>query len=200
MKNNIVVLENVYNEDTYKALFHNLQKHPFSYFWGDVAGSYYWNSHLVDDTPVQQLCDKLLEEFSSKFNNMVQPYVKYINAQTYGLEPGPHYDFHSEDAVTVINYITDTWNITWGGETFLFNNYSHNEKDASRQAVDKLLFDPISIDAVITPAYNRTVIFPSNQLHTVRPLSRFFGGSRYTYMYKIKGITVEELMKGYNDN
>jgi len=200
MKDNIVVLENVYNKDTYNSLFTALHEHEFSYFFGDSGGRFYWTSQLEKPSLVKDLCDEMLKEFSNKFSNITVPHRTYINSQTYGLEPGPHYDAHFDESVTVINYITDTWNITWGGETFLYDKYARNIPEMKLDYVQTILFDPISVDAVITPAYNRTVIFPGNQLHCVKPLSRYFAGARYTYMYKIKGITVEELMKGYNDN
>ena len=200
MKDNIIVLENVYNKETYNSLFAALHEHEFSYFFGDSNGRFYWTSPLEKPSLVKDLCDKMLEEFSNKFSNIGQVHRMYINSQTYGLEPGPHYDAHYNDSVTVINYITDTWNITWGGETFLYDKYAYTIPEMKLDHVQTLLFDPISVDAVITPAYNRTLIFPGNQLHCVKPLSRYFAGARYTFMYKINGITVDKLMKGYNDN
>jgi hypothetical protein len=200
MKDNVIILENVYNKNTYNRLFRELHEHQFSYFWGggDANGSLYWHSDLKNSSPVQDSCKELFEEFSKKFSININLGTVYINAQTYGAEPGPHYDYHDENSVTVINYITDTWNITWGGETFLFDKYSYTKEDRKVETIQSLLFEPIPIDAVVTPAYNRSIIFPGNKLHCVRALSRYFPGTRYTYMYKLKDITLTELMKNYN--
>lgn len=200
IKQDILTLENLYSEDVYRSLFKKLHQHPFKYFWFDTPSEFYWNSSLEEDTPVKELCKTLLDEFTSKFDRIGDLDTAYINVQTYGLEPGTHFDFPTENSVTVINYITDVWNIGWGGETFIYNKYAHSNKDIAIESVQKLLFDPITIDEVVSPSHNKTLIFPGNQLHCVRPLSKNFPGARFTYMYKLKGITVKELMKGYHGN
>jgi hypothetical protein len=200
LKKDIHILENMYNENTYRALFEKLHQHPFRYFWFDTPGGFYWNSSLEEDTPVKELCNTLLDEFTSKFDRIGDLTTSYVNAQTYGLEPGAHYDSPTTDTVTVINYITDVWNIGWGGETFIYDKYAHTVKDTEVESVQKISFEPIPVDAVVAPSYNKTLIIPGNQLHCVRPLSKNFPGSRFTYMYKLKGITVKELMEGYHGN
>ena len=202
MSDRIHVIDNFYSEDTYNKLFEELMSHPMRYFWGadHAGGSPLWNTVVPDNAelPAHKLANTLWEEFQSKFDNVGEIGMRYINGQTFGIEPGLHYDYSLDGAVTVVNYITDAWNVIWGGETLFFDSYSKNDMDLRN--VWSILDKPIDIDSAVLPAYNRTVIFPANQLHHAKPLSRFHPGIRYTYMYKIGGQTVEELMAGYKGN
>lgn len=202
MSDNIIIIDNFYQESTYQKLYSELLEHPFKYFHGDQHGSPYWNHRIVtkgervDNTsPVGDLCTELWQEFRTKFLNHGLCQESYINLQTHGLEPGPHYDYFYHDGVTVINYIGKDWDLTWGGETLVYDNYAHSEFELKN--VDRLLYDKISVDATVIPAYNRVCMFPSNQLHMVKPLSRFYSGVRYTYMYKLTGVTIDQMMDGY---
>jgi SM-20-related protein len=198
MSENIVIIDNFYNEDNYNDLFLQLRNYPFKYFWGDQHGSHYWNSQLEDNSLVRQRCDQLWSEFNSKFSYTGNLSSMYLNALTYGLEAGPHFDYEHNDGITVINYITDTWNITWGGETMIYDSFVGDSNDTEYwNDVDKLIKQPLIIDAAVLPSYNRILVFPSDQLHMVKPISRFHTGVRYTYMYKLQGITVNQLMDGY---
>jgi Rps23 Pro-64 3,4-dihydroxylase Tpa1-like proline 4-hydroxylase len=194
-KDNVIVIDDFYDEEKYATLVNSLHTHKFKYFWGDQHGSHYWNSQIEEEGIVKDACVDLWNEFRKKFINHGNLSGTYINGQTFGLEPGPHYDYYSPDGITVINYITDTWNITWGGETLIYDRYAYD--DATLKDVNSLLFSPLTIDAAILPAYNRIIAFPSNQLHMVKPISRFFQGIRFTLMYKLQGVTMEQLMDGY---
>jgi hypothetical protein len=194
-KDNVVVIDDFYNEERYMTLVNALRTHKFSYFWGDQHGSHYWNSQLEEDGPVKDACVDLWNDFCQKFTKHGNLAGTYINGQTFGLEPGPHYDYGQPDGITIINYITDAWNLTWGGETLIYDHYAYD--DMTLKNVDSLLFSPVTVDAAILPAYNRILAFPANQLHMVKPISRFFQGIRFTLMFKLQGITMEELMSGY---
>jgi hypothetical protein len=196
MKQEAVVLENFYSPENYRSLFEELHTHPFQYFWGDPTGSKYWNYQVTDeDNKVNNLSRKLFEEFKSRFTEVGDLGRAYINTTTFGLEPGAHYDYGTEDAVTVINYITNTWNISWGGETVLFDNYATGDNDMEK--LREIGWQPLNIDKAVLPAYNRILLIPANQLHVARPLSRFFPGTRYTLMYKLTGFSVSQLMKNF---
>ena len=117
-----IILENTYDHDTYKKFHQILKDSPFKYFWRDIVGSYYWNQSNPE-TRLNSLIEDMWVQFSNKFSDSGKRGNTYINAQTFGLEPGAHFDTEEDNGVTVINFITDTWNITWGGETILYNFY-----------------------------------------------------------------------------
>jgi hypothetical protein len=188
------VLNNFYPDWLQNRLYDELKTHPFNFFWNNGLGSNFWNYQITDeDNAVTRLSNKFLEEFIKKFDGDVGDIGRcYINLQTSGLEPGPHYDYSSPDGVTVINYITDSWNISWGGETVLFDHYSVDVD--YKDYIQETMNQPLSIEKAVLPAYNRVLLIPAHQLHVARPLSRFYIGVRYTLMYKLSGITIPELM------
>ena len=192
-----IILENTYDHDTYKKFHQILKDSPFKYFWRDIVGSYYWNQSNPE-TRLNSLIEEMWVQFSNKFSDSGKRGNTYINAQTFGLEPGAHFDTEEDNGVTVINFITDTWNITWGGETILYNFYYDDL--GNDEHIPNHFNKPITVDTTVIPAYNKTLVFPSNQLHMVKPMSRFYNGIRYTLMYKITGITFEQLKKNYNEH
>jgi hypothetical protein len=198
MSDNVIVIDNFYKTGPYEELFKELHAHKFKYFWGDMSGSLYWNSQidLSEDDTLSKLVDNHWNQFKDKFSNVGTLGRIYINGQTYGLEPGAHYDHTEEKAITVVNYITDSWNATWGGETVLYDNFASKDEYGPSH-VEKVLKSSLRIDEAVLPAYNRILLFPANQLHVAKPLGRFFPGIRCTLMYKLTGLTIEELMEGY---
>jgi hypothetical protein len=197
MSDNVVIIDNFYKTGSCNELFKELCNHKFKYFWGDRSGTPHWNIqiNLSDNNTLTKLVADHWNQFKDRFSNVGTLGRIYINGQTYGLEPGVHFDHNEKNEITVINYITDTWNITWGGETVLYNNFASNETYPDN--IEKVLYLPLIVDEAVIPAYNRVLLFPSNQLHVAKPLGRFFTGIRYTLMYKLSGLTIEELMEGY---
>ena len=191
----IHVIDNFYDEGNYAELLSRVNKLPFTFFWGDQHGSHYWNHQVDEESPVKDICKKMWEDFTGNFNRVGNLAQAYINGQTFGLEPGPHYDYGADDGVTVVNYVTDRWELHWGGETFLYDQYAFNDRELKE--VELMLLDPLHIDKAVQPRRNRIVIFPAHQLHMVKPLNRFHQGIRFTFMYKMQGITVPEIMAGY---
>lgn len=88
----------------------------------------------------------------------------YANAHTFGVEGYPHTDSKRADDITVVIYMNKDWKREWGGETLLY------EGDRIVQAA--------------LPAFNRAMIFNSNQWHCARSVSRICPDLRRTIMFK----------------
>jgi SM-20-related protein len=91
----------------------------------------------------------------------------YLNAHTYGVDGAPHTDTDRSGEVTVVTYLTSTWDPRWAGSTCIYD-------------------DKGDIKHAVLPRSNRLLIFPSELLHGPEPLSRFFGGLRIVLVAKYK--------------
>ena len=92
----------------------------------------------------------------------------YMNGHTYGVDGYYHVDSERYAEDTVVVYLNDNWNPDWGGET---NILSMLEPEISRS---------------ILPKKNRAIIFPSNQKHCARSVSRLCPELRRTLMFKTR--------------
>lgn len=90
----------------------------------------------------------------------------YINAHTYGVDGYTHRDSSRDDEWTVVLYLVDNWHMDWAGETIVIENND--------------------IVKSVIPKRNRALIFPGNNLHAARAVSRLCYGLRRTLMFKFR--------------
>jgi len=90
----------------------------------------------------------------------------YINAHTYGVDGYTHKDSHRDDEWTIVIYLIDNWNIDWAGET--------------------IVVDDGEIVKSVIPKRNRALIFPGNNIHAARAVSRTCFSLRRTLMFKFR--------------
>jgi hypothetical protein len=105
----------------------------------------------------------------------------YINGLLYGMEAHPHIDTSETDFATVICYLTQGWNIHWGGETVFY------DKPYSSDPAHPDYYSAEIIKSVL-PKPNRVVVFQGNIMHSVRALSKSYKGTRATLMFKVKNV------------
>jgi Rps23 Pro-64 3,4-dihydroxylase Tpa1-like proline 4-hydroxylase len=199
----IQVLDNFYPE----ALINNLNKareYEFKFSRSDSGGHNYWTLDLYGDNYKEEKVTnnsfkknevKLLwDYFSSRFNVDIS-YLEscYINVLSHGVEAHPHIDFYDENSTTVILYLCETWNCYWSGETVFFKNKWVNNP------ADESFYNNEIIESVL-PRKNRMVLFEGNIVHSVRPLSKTCTDLRLTLMFKLKNISIDELMENYKYN
>ncbi len=112
----------------------------------------------------------------------------YLNGLTNGVEAHQHIDANNPNEVTIICYLCENWNSYWGGETsFYSGQFSHNPADP--------VFYTHEIEKTVIPRRNRIVIFNSQIIHGVHPISKTFKGLRKTLMFKIKNLRYEQVIK-----
>lgn len=95
----------------------------------------------------------------------------YANAHTYGVEGYPHTDSRRDGDVTVVVYLNKNWKREWGGETLVYEG-------------NKIVHAEI-------PAFNRSVIFPGNQSHCARGVTRICPEQRITLMFKAAKVNAD---------
>ena len=89
----------------------------------------------------------------------------YLNAHTFGTDGFPHTDTDREGDLTLVSYLTPVWKPEWCGETVVFDQAGN-------------------ITAAVMPRPNRIMTFPSNVLHSPRPLAKEFFGLRIVLVAK----------------
>jgi len=202
--NNSMVIDGFYPEVLYNNFLKLSGQQYYKRYNPDFPGSDYWALSTLpyeQHTPNEELTKtslEMLDFFKSKFPTNGKLFSSFINVQPYGHEPQPHFDHMFDDSVTVINYIVDKWSINWGGETVLYNLYREQLSDEKWKS-KKYFMDNIDIDRSVIPRRNRILIVKGHQLHCAKPVSKFFTDSRITFMYKMRGVTFEELTNSYID-
>ena len=164
-----------------------------TYWTVDIYGQNYYMDKEDKQFKINDI--KLLwDYFSSTFKvNISNLNSCYINGLTFGIESHEHIDFDKEGSTTVIFYMCNDWNSHWGGETVFFDNkFIGNPSDDS--------FYSNEIIKSVLPKNNRIVMFDGNITHAVRPVSRSFKGLRKTLMFKLKDISINDLMGNYKCN
>jgi len=201
---NIHVVDNFYNTKNLNNVIQKSNEYKWTFGRSDLIDDIYWTVQvygLLLNTEINygsfnfKEIEQLWDEFSNKFKVPKKKlYSCYLNGITYGLEAYAHVDASEADCWTsVITYVTDEWNSHWGGETSFFDK--HFVKDPSNR-----IFYQHDIIKSVLPKYNRMVIFNSNTTHAVRTISKSFKGLRKTLMFKIKDMSVEQLMENYKCN
>lgn len=97
----------------------------------------------------------------------------YMNAYTFGTDGWPHTDTDRTGDVTALLYLNPVWQPAWGGETTMFDENG-------------------DVTLAVLPANNRLMVFPSDQLHAPRPLSRAFNGLRVVLVVRLGFASSEE--------
>lgn len=90
----------------------------------------------------------------------------YLNAHTFGTDGWPHTDTDRGEELTAVLYLAGEWKPEWCGETVVFNEQGE-------------------IAAAVMPRTNRLLTFPSDRLHSPRPLSKAFEGLRVVLVVKM---------------
>lgn len=206
----IHVVDGFYNIENLNAVINNSYSYEWRFNRTDGALDYYWTTHLYGKTyNIEKVChvkydrDKfkfkeieiLWHEFSKKFNTPIKNLEScYINGLTFGTEAYPHIDFKEKGNISVIIYLCESWNSYWGGETVFFDkNYIENDP------ANEIFYQHDIIKSVL-PKFNRMVLFEGNITHAVRPISKSFKGLRKTLMFKLKNITIQQIMENYKCN
>jgi hypothetical protein len=198
------VIDNFYQQTLIDAVILEANTQSWEFSRTDSNEDMYW-TNVVFGSNYSKTLGKIgfLDEFTSKKVQECWEFFKlkadcglddsnissiYFNGLTYGIEAHAHVDARQKDFVTVITYICEDWNSHWGGETVFFNGeFSDNPADTT--------YYHHEITRAVLPKYNRMVVFSSDVVHAVRPLSRSFKGLRKTLMFKIKGKYIEDFKK-----
>lgn len=201
---NVHVVDGFYNITNLNAVINSSYNYEWSFNRRDVNLDYYWTKEIYgelytsgtlqkkyDEFKVEEIkC--LWDEFSKKFNVPIKNLEScYVNGLTFGVEAYPHIDYKDKGRVSVITYLCENWNSYWGGETAFF------DKDFVRNDPSNEVFYQHDIIKSVLPKFNRMVLFDANITHAVRPISKSYKGLRKTLMFKIKNISIQDLMENY---
>jgi len=199
----IYVIDNFYNTENLNNVIQKSNDYKWTFGRYDLVDDVYWTIQVYgtfsqihyDNFFELREIELLWEEFSNKFKIPKEKlYACYLNGITYGIEAYPHVDWSKANCwTTVIIYLTDQWNSHWGGETSFF------DKDFVTDPSNNIFYQHDIIKSVL-PKYNRMVIFDANITHAVRTISKSFKGLRKTLMFKIKDMSVEQVMENYKCN
>lgn len=200
----IHVIDGLYDNLNLNTAIQNSYNYEWLFNRGDANSELYWTMHMYGDIyfteqPLQNLkkfkfneIETLWNEFSKKFNVSKDNLNScYVNGLTFGVEAYPHVDHKDKGHVSVITYLCENWNSHWGGETTFFDkDFVHN--DPSNE-----VFYQHDIIKSVLPKFNRMVLFDANITHAVRPISKSYKGLRKTLMFKLKNISIQDLMENY---
>ncbi len=148
----------------------NTPSNPSARYWHHEVG--YGNKQNLESVAdrVREHPAKIFSTYMDWLLAQLPPTSKilrfYLNAHTFGTDGWPHTDTDRQGERTAILYLNDKWQPAWGGETAIF--------DARGDVSDAVL-----------PRRNRLLVFPSDQLHAPRPLTRAFSGLRVVLVVKI---------------
>ena len=203
----IYVIDEFYDNIKLDTVITNSYNYEWKFSRSDVDEEIYWTNHVFGMFYASQGDILLNENFKlleikslwNQFNEQFKVPIKnlessYLNGLTFGTEAFPHIDFQEQGHTSVIVFLCEAWNSYWGGETVFFdgkcikNNPSHE------------VFYTHDIIQSVLPKHNRMILFDGNITHAVRPISKSFKGLRKTLMFKIKDMSVQQLMKNYTCN
>jgi len=177
----IEVIDDVLPEEVFTQLMRDTEHAPMRFGWKsskDIKENRgHWNcsfSRIIDYNNLADITPTLHEAYLSIWNKIKEtrkelehaiPVRCYMNGHTYGVEGLPHTDTE-DDGLTVLFYLTDKWNINWGGETAFY-------KDGE-------------IIKAVVPKKNRGIIFSGNIKHAARNVTYVCPGLRKTFMFKTR--------------
>lgn len=151
--------------------------HHWKYGWpsNKSMGYAHWNKNFAQDsggsTNGLDIANKLSEPISSVWNHIRAQHLSdvklircYANAHTYGVEGYPHTDSNRPADRTLVLYLNKEWRREWGGET--------------------IVYDDQDIVHAEIPKFNHGIIFPGNQFHVARGVTRICPALRMTLMFK----------------
>lgn len=197
------IIDGLYEDIDINSVIEKSTAYQWGYERSDNKEDYYWSINIFGKLYSDEI-NASLDEFNKKeiknlwdiFSNKFKVPLSnldacYLNGMTHGTEAFPHIDFREPGNITCILYICNEWNAYWGGETVFFdkefvpNNPAHE------------VFYTSDIVKSVLPRYNRMVIFDGNITHAVRPISKSYKGLRKTLMFKIKDMSIDQLMENY---
>jgi hypothetical protein len=197
---NLTVIDNFFPEEIISTLLEEVNGYHWKFTRMDGNQDIYWtrqvygvdylingaiNTDKFTDTTVEKCWDYFRNKFNIKHEQLESC---YLNSLTYGIEAHQHTDSVSDDAVTVICYVCHSWNSHWSGETsFYSGEFVQNPSDN--------LFYKHDVLKTVLPRRNRIVMFDSNIIHGVHPLSKSFKGLRTTLMFKLKNTHFKNLIQ-----
>lgn len=149
----------------------NTPSNPHSRYWHhEVGHGKKSNTADVSDRVRQHPLPVFAQYMDWLRSDLVSPQTQvlrfYLNAHTYGTDGWPHTDTDRGEELTMVLYLTATWQPAWCGETVVFNAQG-------------------DIEAAVLPRPNRLLSFPSDRLHAPRPLSKAFEGLRVVLVVKL---------------
>lgn len=204
---NIKVIDNFFPDSLANTLLVDAEKYKWEFIRSDFNQDIYWTKYVYGailnpdaNKEGRQFLTEFTEPtikeawqfFSNKFNIPQENlYTVYLNGLTHGVEAHLHIDCYDPNTITVICYLCSDWNAYWSGATNFYNGeFSNNPSDP--------VFYSQDVQKTILPRYNRIVVFSSNIIHAVNPVSKSYKGLRKTLMFKIKNINYGDLFNGNN--
>lgn len=178
----IQVINNFLPDELYEKLLKKYSNPPLQYGWkshqdDDPHG--HWNVDIAKAgrfnlahiySRLGDIEREVWDHISSNYDILKdQKLIRcYINGHTFGVDGYYHRDSTRQDETTTVMYLTDEWDINWGGET-VFVSDNEDQPDAVRASI---------------PARNRAVIFNANIKHCGRGVSRKYLGLRIVFVMK----------------
>jgi SM-20-related protein len=178
----IQIFDDVVPLELYRKLFIVAHRIPWQFGWNTPSNpnNRYWHfevggggkknfddvSDIVAKHPIKTFGlyqDWLRESLVPKSSKILR---FYLNAHTFGTDGWPHTDTDRCDELTTVLYLTQEWKPEWCGETVIFDGRG-------------------DIEAAVIPKPNRLLAFPSDRLHSPRPLSKVFEGLRIVLVVKM---------------
>ena len=161
--------------------------HHWHYGWASnkSMGYPHWNKDFTGEgregiINSLDVSNRLPEPISSAWNHICAQYLHeikllrcYVNAHTYGVEGYPHTDSSRPDDRTMVLYLNKEWRREWGGETMIY---------AGQDIVHAEI-----------PKFNHGIIFPGNQFHVAKGVTRICPALRITLMFKFCPINLDRV-------
>lgn len=165
----IYIIDDFLPKEKIDQFYEHVKTLPFTRFETDDEHDEYpiFSVDFKPDTLLGSYVGEKVEELLSelKINDNLILRRSYVNMSHYGDMGFPHYDCGQDETdITVLYYVNNEWDYTWGGETFFY--------------VDK---DP---QAVVLPKPGRVVVFPGNIEHLGGIPSRVCKVSRFSLALK----------------
>lgn len=168
-------IEQVFPEALLKNIKRAIKKTPWQYGWASNRGIEFthWNHSIVAADELNgldrssQLPPLYAEAWQHIQDTITGPQNLlrcYTNSHTYGVEGYPHTDSSRLLDQTLVIYMNDVWQRSWGGETNIYEG-------------DEIIHSEL-------PRDNRGLLFPGAKWHCARSVSRICPAQRITLMFK----------------
>jgi SM-20-related protein len=168
---NIYIIDDVFTEEEICAFFEYVEELPFrrkekshDFDKFPIFSADFDPLAFEKEVYIGQKARQLLQQFVPAEKNY-HLFRAYVNLSSYGDVEYPHYDCPEDnDDLTVLYYVNNKWNSSFGGETIFYENHD------SRIAV--------------LPTPGRFVIFPGKIEHMGSIASRICKTPRYSLALK----------------
>ena len=175
MNNQIQQIKHCLPIELADAAYTHIKSNGWKYGWKSNTrmGYPHWNQDFgqVGSENGLDISNKLSDPMTTIWNHLRVQYFSdvillrcYANGHTFGVEGYPHSDSEREGDQTIVIYMNKVWRREWGGETMVYNDNGivHAE----------------------SPSYNTGLVFPGNQMHVAKSVSRVCPDLRMTLMFK----------------